>query len=439
MSPLPPGPRGWPLVGNLFQAARDPLGFLTRCAREYGDVVRLTAPGATYYALTHPAHIEQVLRTQADDFIKWKLLRATSRLFGRGLLTNEGDHWKAQRKLLNPAFLLQAVRTYADDVVQHTSRMLDTWRPGETRVVSDEMAHLTLAILARSLFDLDLERDARPLGRILQTVLDYYGDILNSLVLPSWLPTPANLRLRRALRDLDAVIAGLIAERRSTAESRHDLLSRLLAARDEQGNGMPDQLLRDELVTLAFAGHKTTAAALTYCFLLLAGAPEVEKQLVEEVRTVLGDAPVTADSALPYADCVIKEALRLYPPSWGVGREALREVTVGGYRVPKGTQVLALQWIVHRDPRWYDEPEAFRPERWAGDLAARLPRCGYFPFGDGPRTCIGGTFALQELRLALVTIVRRYRLTLVPGQKFRLVPSITLWPKPGIRMSLTPR
>jgi cytochrome P450 len=420
---------------------RDPLGFLTRCSREHGDVVRLRAPGSTFYMLSSPEHIEHVLRSGHRDFIKWKLLRATSRVFGAGMLTSEGDFWRQQRKLANPAFTVKAVQGYADDMVAYASGLMQPWTPGRTIVVSDEMMRLTLAIIARTLFDVDVEREARSMGPILGSVLDYYGDPLNSLVLPAWLPTPANRRLRRAVRALDDMIARLVEQRRGRAGEGRELLSRLLAARDEDGGQMTDRQLRDELVTLGFAGHKTTAAALTYCFYLLARSPEVEAQLLHELRTVLGDRPATAADVpnLPFTQCVVKETLRLYPPSWGIGREAIRDVEVGGYHTPKGTQVLLMQWIVHRDPRWFENPEAFEPGRWQDDLESRLPRCAYFPFGDGPRICIGTHFALMEIVLVLATIARRWRLSLAPGQKFTLVPSITLWPRPGIRMVLGAR
>ena len=432
----PPGPRGHLLVGNLLQCLRDPLGFLTRCARKYGDVVRLRAPGLTFYQLNHPEHIEHVLRTHHRDFIKWKPLRDTAPLFGQGLLTSEGEHWRQQRRLATPSFQSRQVQTYAGTMVEYTTRMLDGWQPGATRTISKDMTGLTLAILVRTLFDVDLGGEGRAMGPILAGVLDYYGDPVNSLLLPSWLPTPSALRFRRSVRHLDALIGRLIDERRARPEEGQELLSRLLAARDEDGRGMSDRQLRDELVTLAFAGHKTTAAALTYCFYLLAQAPEAEARLAAELRAVLGGRPPTAADVpnLPFTEWVVKEALRLYPPSWGIGREALDDTEIAGYFVPRGTQLLLVQWVVQRDPRWFDRPDTFRPERWEKDLEARLPRCAYFPFGDGPRVCIGGRFAMLEAVLVLATVCQRYRLALVPGQKFRLVPSITLWPRPGIKM-----
>jgi cytochrome P450 len=441
---VPPGPRGLPWLGNALQYARDPLGFLTRCARKYGDVVRLRAPGQTFYQLNHPRDIESVLRGQHQNFHKWRPLRGTARLFGSGLLTNEGDAWKQQRKLCNPSFQTRQVQTYAPAMVEHTCRMLEGWRPGQVRVINDDVNRLALAILTRTLFGIDLDTEAVDLEEVLGSVLGYFGDPFNSLVLPSWLPTPANLRYRRGVRTLDTLIARLTGERRAQlAQGRPgtELLSRLLAARDESGSGMSEKQLRDELITIAFAGHKTTAATLTYSFLLLAQHPEADDRLAAEVRQVLGDRLPTAEdvSSLPYTECVIKEALRLYPPSWGIGREALADCEIAGYHVPRGTQVVTVQWVVHRDGRWFDNPGKFRPARWENDLEDRLPRCAYFPFGDGPRVCIGGHFAMLETVLILATIARRFRLTLVPKQQFRLVPSVTLWPKPGIKMGVEAR
>jgi len=440
LQPIPPGPRGLPLLGNTLQYTRDPLGFLTRCAREYGDVVRLTGPGRVFHLVSRPDLIEQVLRGDHRHFVKWELLRATSRVFGSGLLTSEGDLWKRQRRLANPSFSRQQVLTYADGMVDAAVRLTDTWRDGETRVVSDDMVRLTLAVVARALFGVDVGAD-RGTGEVLGAVLDYYGDPLNSLVLPAWLPTPAARRFRRAVQALDQFIGGLIEARRARAEEGGDLLSRLLAARDDDGTGMTDRQLRDELVTMAFAGHKTSAAALSYCLYLLAQDPKADARLAEELDAVLGGRPPTADDLprLTYAEWVVKEALRLYPPSWGIGREALTDGELGGYFLPKGTQVLLPQYVVHRDPRWFAEPERFRPERWADDAEKRLPRCAYFPFGDGPRGCIGSHFAMTEVVLILATLAQRFRWTPVPGRRVRLVPSITLWPKPGLAMVLRRR
>jgi cytochrome P450 len=326
-------------------------------------------------------------------------------------------------------------------MVGYTERMLRGWRSGEIRPLNNDLVRLTLNLIARILFDVDVEQEAQTLSKNLETVLEFYCDPLNSLLIPAWFPTLANVRLRRATKVLNDFIFRLIDKRRKQPGEGHDLLSQLLATQQESRGEITDQMIRDELLTLAFAGHKTTAATLTYSLYLLAGSPEVEARMVDELQKVLGNRPPTSDDLpnLTYTRCVVKEAMRIYPPSWGVGREAIRDVEIGEYHVPRKTQLLAMQWLVHHDPRWYPEPDKFKPERWQGDLEATLPRCAYFPFGDGPRTCIGDSFAMLEIVLVLATIVQRYRMTRVPGATFRLVPSIALWPKPDVQVRVTER
>ena len=264
----------------------------------------------------------------------------------------------------------------------------------------------------------------------------YFLDPMRWFRIREYLPTPSTLRHRRAIRGLDRIVYRIIRQRRASGLDPGDLLTRLLAAQDEGGGGMTDRQLRDEMVTIFLAGHETTALALTYAFYLLAQHPEVEARLVAELEEVLGDRPPTPDDVprLRYTDWVIREAMRLYPPAWGIAREATSDCEVGGFQAPRGTQFFLVQWLVHRDPRWYDEPEAFRPGRRADDLERRLPRCAYFPFGDGPRICIGQHFAMMEAVLILAAVARCYRLSLVPGHRLELVPSITLRPGSGVRV-----
>ena len=262
-------------------------------------------------------------------------------------------------------------------------------------------------------------------------------------LLPWWqrLPTPGNRRFRRAKAEIDAVMYDTIARRRAGEKAGDDLLSRLLAARDEDGSRMSDRQLRDELVTLFLAGHETTALALSYSFYLLAQHPDAEARLAAELDEVLQGKPPTAADVprLRSTEWVIKESMRLYPPATSIGREAVCDTEIGGYFVPKGAQVSPVQWVVHRDARWFDDPEAFKPERWDNDLARRLPRCAYFPFGDGPRVCIGNQFAIMEAVLVLATVAQRYRLALAPGFQLELLPSVTLRPKHGVSMVIQER
>jgi cytochrome P450 len=435
---VPPGPRGPWLLGNTLRYMRDPLGFLTQVARDHGDIVRLHLGNTTTYVLTHPEPIEYVLRSHHENFIKDKLTRLLTPILGHGLLTNEGDSWRRQRRLAQPGFALQQVRRYGAVMADDTERMLQTWHDGQERDIHADLMELTLGIVARTLFGADVAGEAHAVGDSLDVVMAYFMSPARWFRIRERLPLPSTLRHRRAVHRIDQIIYGIIRRRRQGGPDPGDLLSRLLAAQDEDegGGGMTDRQLRDGVVTLFLAGHETTALALVYACYLLTQHPEAEARLAAELEEVLGGRVPTADDVphLTYTEWVVREAMRLYPPVWAIGREALADCEIGGYHAPKGTQVHLVQWVVHRDPRWYDEPEAFRPQRWDNDLARRLPRCAYFPFGDGPRICIGQHFALMEAVLILATVARRYRLTLAPGQVLQLQPSITLRPRHGLKM-----
>jgi cytochrome P450 len=433
---VPPGPPGHFLLGNALQIMRDPFGFVVRAARDHGDVVRFRFGPLVFYMLNHPDDIEHVLRGNHRNYIKDKGTRLLSGVLGEGLLTSEGETWRRQRRLAQPAFQLDQIQKYGAAMVAYTGHMLKDWRPGQTRDVHADMMALTLEIVARTLFGASVVGQAERVGRAMDEVMQFWASPLAMFSWLHWLPTPANRRYRRATRELNAIIADTIARRRAGGPEGDDLLSRLLTVRDEDGSQMTDRQLRDELVTLFLAGHETTALALSFCFYLLALHPEADARLAAELDDVLGGRPPTAADVprLRYTEWVVKEAMRLYPPAPSIGREALADCEVAGYHIPKGAQISLVQWVVQRDPRWFDDPEAFRPERWDNDLARRLPRCAYFPFGDGPRICIGNHFAMMEAVLILAAVAQRYRLTLAPGFTLELLPSITLRPKRGVRM-----
>jgi cytochrome P450 len=433
---LPPGPKGAFLLGNTFQYLRDPLEFLPRVVREYGDVVRLRLADTTSYLLGSPDVIDGVLRQRADDLIKDRVTRGLVPLTGRGLLTSEGEFWRRQRKLAQPAFGHAQVQRYGEVMVDHTERMLSGWADGKGLDVHDAMMRLTLGIVAQCLFGADVSGEAEVIGHSLETVMEHFLKPTQWFPIRDYLPLPSTIRYRRAIGRIDAIVYRIIAERRRTGHDPGDLLSRLLSAQDDEGGGMTDRQLRDECVTLILAGHETTALVLTYGFFLLAGHPDADARLADELADVLGDRPPTPADVprLKYAEWVVRESMRLYPPAWAIGREALTDLEVGGYHAPKGTQFFISQWVVHRDPRWFDDPSSFRPERWDDDLARRLPRCAYFPFGEGPRICIGNHFAMMEAILILATIARRFRLSMAPGQALDLAPSITLRPRGPMRV-----
>jgi len=437
----PPGPKGHLIGDNLREYAKDPLGFLSSCAREYGDVVKLRFMGQTFYLLSHPDLIEYVLVENNRNFTKTRILRRNRRLLGEGLLTSEGDFWRRQRRLAQPAFHRKRVAAYGEVMAAFAERSLEGWRDGQTIDVHDEMMRLTLEIVAKCLFDADVGVEAKDVGRAMKVALEDFSSQRRLIRIPKGIPTPHNVRFEMAARRLDRIVATIIEERRKCEEDRGDLLSLLMFAEDDSGERMTDKQLRDEVMTLLLAGHETTANALSWTFWLLSLNVEAGGKLAEELGRVLGGrAPTMEDlPKLSYAERVVKESMRLYPPAWVMGREAIGECELGGYRMPAGTTALASQWVVHRDPRYHDDQERFDPDRWTAEYEEGLPRFAYFPFGGGPRQCIGASFAMTEARLILATVAQRYRMGLAAGQRVEPYASVTLRPKKGIRMSLAKR
>ena len=440
----PQGPRGHALLGSLRDLNRDQLGFYARCARQYGDVVPVRLGPSRGLLIYHPDAIEEVLVTRNRDFIKSRGIRLLRAFLGDGLFTAEGDLWLRQRRLMQPAFHRQRVAAYGEVMATYAARRAAGWHEGAVLDIHEEMMDVTRAIVAKTLFGADVSEEARVIGDASEVVMEYFGKRFGSLLaqlLPLWLPTPENLRLQRAIRHLDAVVYRMIADRRRNPEDRGDLLSILLQAQDaDDGSRMTDRQVRDEVMTLFLAGHETTAVALSWAFYLLAQHPEADARLADELRALAGGPPAVADlPALRYAEMVVTESMRLYPPAYGIGREAARATEVAGQPLPAGSIVIMPTWVVHRDGRWFDEPETFRPERWAETAARRLPRFAYLPFGGGPRQCIGNTFATMEATLILAAIAQRFRLALMPGQRVTPTPYVTLRPEPGIRMRLERR
>jgi cytochrome P450 len=441
---VPDGPRGERLLGNMAEFNRDPLAFIERCAREYGDVVLVRFLYVPAYFISHPEQIEWVLSSGNKNFVKTVVQKSPLflRLVGNGLVTSEGEFWRRQRRLSQPAFHRQRTAAYGAQMVAQTERLISGWRDGEMRDVHEEMTRLTQSIVVSTLFSSDVSDEADEIAEALSVIVEpFTRQATLKWVLDNRLPTPARLRFERAARRIDRVVYRLISERRASGADTGDLLSMLLRAQDEDGTHMTDRQLRDEVMTLFLAGHETTALALTWAWYLLGLSPEVEARLHAELDAALGSRAATAADLprLRYAEWVIKEAMRLFPPVYGLGREAVEDCDVGGYYVPRGMQVFMFPWVVHRDPRWYDEPEHFRPERWHEDEVARRPRFAYFPFGGGPRVCIGNAFAMMEATLVLATIARRFRLRPVPEHRIELLPAMSLRPRDGVRVTLEER
>ena len=432
----PPGPAGHLISGSTPELRRDVLGFFTRCAREHGDLCAMRFYHLRAVLVSHPDLIERVLVAQNDRMVKAWDVRQLRMALGDGLLTSEGETWRRARALIQPAFHIDRIRRYAQVMAARAEAAAESWRDGQILDLHAEMMRLTLGIVAESLFGLEIEPFAPRVERALDEIMRYFERMFAGHIPgPLRFLTPGRWRAVRAVRRLDDVLLGILRERRASGAGGDDLLGVLIAARDEDGRPLSDRELRDHLVTLLMAGHETTALALSWSFYLLGRHPEAEARLEAELDDVLGDRTPGADDLgrLTYTRQVIRESLRLYPPAWGLGREAAREVELGGYRIARGAQIFMVPWVVHRDPRFFPEPERFRPERWSVENARPLPKYAYFPFGGGPRHCIGSGFAMAEATILLAVLARRWRFELVPGHPIELQPAVTLRPRYGIR------
>lgn len=426
-------------VRNLVDFVRAPLDFLERAKREHGDTFAFKVAGKPWLLLNHPDDIEQMFVVNAASMGRDDYSRILRRALGQGLLTADGDLWKRQRKLAATAFTPKRIKGYATTMAAVTEAGLTRWRGDQVLNLHEELSHLTMEVVADVLFGASVDaHDVTTVRETMEVFNDFFAQSPEAILgVPAWVPTHRNRAMNQACERIDALVFRIIEARRrekqAGAAMRDDLLGALLLATDESGAGMDDTQLRDETITLFLAGHETTALALTHTLYLLARHPEVEKRLLRELEEVLGAdegrLPTEADvPRLVYTERVIKEAMRLYPPAWLTGREASRDVTIGGRVVPQGTQILVSQWIVQRDPRWFRDPEAFDPDRFDPELVKARPRFSYFPFGGGPRVCIGNHFAMMEAILMLAVIVRRFHVELLPHTELRFSPSVTLRP-----------
>lgn len=440
---LPPGPKSNMPGDQLFAFRRDPLKYLVTLAKEYGDICHFHIGLEPLTFINHPDYIRDVLVTHEWNFLKGRGLQRGKRLLGEGLLTSEGNLHRRQRRLSQPAFHHQRIAAYAEIMTRYASKMRGEWKQGETLDIAQEMHRLTLAIVGKTLFDADVEFEAREIGEALAIAVEMFS----FLTLPfseilEKLPLPQMRRFDRARDRLDATIQRMIAERRASGGDRGDLLSMLLMAQDNEGSGgMSDEQLRDEAMTLFLAGHETTANALTWTWYLLSQNPEVEAKLHEELDTVLaGRTPTMEDVAkLKYTEMVFTESMRLYPPAWALGRKIVTDYKIGDYILPKHTTIIMSQYVMHRDARYYQAPDQFEPERWRPECREKLPKFAYFPFGGGSRLCIGEPFAWMEGVLVIATLAQQWQMRLMPGHPVALLPRITLRPQFGMKMIMTAR
>lgn len=432
-------PRGLRAAANLIRFWRDPSRFIADVTPRSG-VRRLDFPGGSTHVIAGPELIEQVLISRSRSFIKDRLTRDLSKIVGDGLLVSDGEFWRRQRRLAQPAFHRERIAGYGAAMVEHAERLGSTWREGQVLDLHAAMLRLTLDIVAETLFSSGVDRHAADgIAASLDAIMARFSD--PSFGFFPWLaalPLPANRRFAAAQARIDGIIRGIIAARRESGRDEGDLLSMLLGARDEDGGQMSDQQLRDEALILFVAGHETTALALSWAWLLLSQHPAAWSRLQAELASVLGGrAPTVEDApALRYTEWVILETMRIYPPAWSVGREALTDLELAGTQLRKGAQLWIFQWAAHRDPQWFPRPDSFEPERWDDDLVRRLPRCAYFPFGGGPRLCIGQGFAMLEAVLVLASLARRWRPVIAPRDRPKPQFSITLRPAGGLRATL---
>jgi cytochrome P450 len=449
----PPGPSDW-FFGLTIgrRLLREPLTFLLDTAQSYGDIVHMHLGPVHAYVIKHPNLIREVLVTKGKSFRKWeRQKRVFRKIDGNGLINSEGDFWLKQRRLIQKAFQRGRLGRYAAVMVERTRRRLDSWTAGAAINLGEEMSQLALEITGETLFGVNLSEQAAWLGETAEALRETFNREFLALVpLPDWLPLPSKLRMRRAIRTLDTFITGIIRDRRASGEDRGDLLSMLLLAVDDQGDGtgMTDQQARDEAVTLFNAGHDSTSAALAWTGYFLARYPGVQERLRKEVEAVLGGRGATLEDLprLTFTDRVVKESLRIYPPTPVlINREAVTEVEVGGYRLPPKSLVILSPYVTQRDPRWFPEPERFDPDRFGPGRVENILDYAYFPFGAGPHVCVGNHFAMMEITLVVATLVQRFQLELTPGQehaepelKVSLRPRGGVWVKPIARRPVLP-
>lgn len=447
---LPPGPVGLPLLGQIHEVWRDPLTMFMQASRRFGDTFTLRFGPYRFVALHRPEDIRHVYVKNADNYVKSPTYRGLERVLGKGLVTSEGEFWRRQRKLANPAFHRKRLAGFADAMVRCTEQLCDDWTNdavGRELDVAEAMMGLTFRIVGHTLFSTELGGATDRVGQAMTVANDYANKLGESLVsLPAWTPTPDNVRFWRAKSTLDELVIGMIEARRremeTTGVAGHDLMAMLMEATDETGaERMSDEQLRDEVLTLVAAGHETTANALSWTFMLLSQHPDVARRLRAELDAVLGDRSPTIDDLpqLSFTEWVVKESMRLYPPVWIIERQALGTDEIGPWSYGPGTVVATCMYAAHRNPELWPNPEGFDPDRFSPERSEGRPRYAYMPFGAGPRSCIGNHFAMMEAVLVVATLAQRFELELEPGHRVRLDPGVTLRPAGGLPMRVRAR
>ncbi|MDT8861589.1 cytochrome P450 [Alkalihalobacillus sp. MEB130] len=438
-------PSGKWLTGHLTDFQKDPLTFLTMLSREYKDMAQIRfGPFTRVYVVSNPNLIKKILVTKQTNFRKSQDLQILKDVVGEGLLTSEKDVHLRQRRLIQPSFRHSHINRYANDMIKTTSDYIEKWEDKKEYNMSDEMMNITLGIISKTMFSMDFDEGVSKIGEPMETYMRLAIKRMRSISpLPLWVPTKANKKYKQSIHSLNEVIASIINNRRQDDRTYEDLLGVLLQARDERdGLGMTDDQLKDELMTIFLAGHETTANALTWTMYLLAENPGIAEKLSDEIDRVIGNNPVEPKhfKDLSYTQNIISESLRLYPPAYLIGRQVIKDVRIGTYSLKKGDMVIMSQYAMHRNDQYFDEPDTFKPERFENNFVKTIPTYAYFPFGGGPRVCIGNHFAMMESVLVLACIAQRFRWKLAPNHhRVKPQPLITLRPKHGLRMVLEER
>lgn len=443
MPALAPGPVSRSPLGSLPELRRHRLAFLVKLVQRHGPIVRFRLGPLICHLLTEPAHLEHVLKGQHRRYSKkTRGFSKLTPLLGQGLLISEGDFWLRQRRIAQPAFHRERIAGMAAAMAEESEALATRWaaQRGQRVAVLDDLMALTLRIAGRTMFGADLGSEAAEVGEALGVALHWANDqMTRALPIPPALPTRSSRQFVKARATLDRVVEGVIAQRRRDGGDRGDLLSMFMATRDEEtGESMNDRQLRDEVMTLLMAGHETTANGLAWAFALLSQHPDIARRLRDEIRTALGERRPTLGEvmALPLLDRVVDEVLRLYPPAWSIGRRAEQEDELGGFHIPKHSLVIPNVYLAHRNPSYWPNPEGFDPDRFLEGESEKRPRFAYLPFGGGPRQCIGNSFALLEMKLALAIVLQRLELALPPGARPEPEPGITLRPLGGLTMQV---
>lgn len=440
-----PGSSGRRLLGHAPELRADPLGFLLGLFRDHGDVVRFGFGPKTAHLVVHPDAVKRVLVDEQRNYVKGRLYADLKLAAGEGLVTSEGDHWRRNRRILQPAFHQRRIEPLATIATDATRALLDGWARAGARPVdiTEEMTRLVLRVAGLTLFSVDLSLGADEVARVLPIVVHHVLDRSKHLVnIPERIPTPKNRRFTDALARLDRLINGMIERRRRHPGDRPDMLSMLIEARDEDsGEALSDADVRDEAITSFVAGHETAAASLSWLFYLVSRHPDAARRIRQEALAVLGEDGVPGFSHLPqmpFTRRVIEETLRLFPPPWIIPREAVADDVIGGYAIPAGSFVVLSPFITHRHPAFWENPEGFDPDRFAPERSQGRPAYAFLPFGAGPRKCIGANLAMMWMQLIVPMVLREVRLDLVPGYRVEFEPSVALRPRPGCRMSIVP-